>query len=232
MVKQAHRIGSGVCVLSAEFISAQMLSREPISLNALSHNATIELIRRVIEAGVKVTEIYVDAVGNCETYQKKLERIFGKKAKITVQPKADALYKVVGAASIRAKVTRDRMTKQWQFREARSHLKFDPLECSGYPGDAATIQWLENNNNNVFGFPCVARFSWSTIRKRVFNEEVEEDNSAGNNLRNVQTCKVDWENYATSGANGGTNMLTFFSKSAKRPEFFKKRKLALVMEIA
>ena len=205
-----------------------MLARDPISLNALSHNAAIELIRRVMESGVRVTEIYVDAVGNCETYQKKLERLFGKKAKITVKPKADAIYKVVGAASIRAKVTRDRMTKNWQFREARPHLTFHPLNCSGYPGDAATIGWLEKNYNNVFGYPCVTRFSWSTIRKRVFNEEVDEDNDASNNLSKVQTCRVDWENYAANEANGGSNMLSFFSKSAKRSEFFKKRKLTLV----
>ena len=44
-------------------------------------------------------------MGNAEFYQEKLTRIFGDRAKIVVCPKADALYKVVSAASIRAKAS-------------------------------------------------------------------------------------------------------------------------------
>lgn len=208
-----------------------MLSRFPVSLNTLSHNSTIQLIKKVISQGVRVSEIYVDAVGSCESYQRKLERVFGNHAKITVKPKVDALYKVVGAASICAKVSRDRITASWKFHELRPHLHFEKLNCSGYPGDAATIKWLEKNHDFVFGFPSVARFSWSTIRKRAFNEEIEDGDEPGSKLEAIKTCKVQWENYESEAINGGSTINTFFSNSAKRPEFFKKRKLELVTSL-
>merc|ERR1712176_172624 len=113
-----------------------------------------------------------DAVGNCETYQQKLSKAFPK-AQVTVKPKADHLFKVVSAASIRAKCTRDRLVSQWKFREAGKYLKFSDLNCSGYPSDAKTTEWLKENFNPVFGYPCAARFSWKTVR-RILNEEDEK----------------------------------------------------------
>lgn len=119
-----------------------------------------------------MTEIYVDAVGNCEFYESMLSKCF-RQAKVTVRPKADHLFKVVSAASIRAKCSRDRLVKNWRFREQGKSLRFKALNCSGYPGDAATVEWLKNNFNPVFGYPCVARFSWKTVR-RLLNEDGEK----------------------------------------------------------
>ena len=39
------------------------LLREPISLNKISIDCTVEMIRKVITAGVNVQEIYIDTVG-------------------------------------------------------------------------------------------------------------------------------------------------------------------------
>jgi len=57
---------------------------------------------------------------------------FHAKLKITVAKKADALYPIVSAASIIAKVTRDAILGSWQFPEA-DHL-FSSDFGSGYPG--------------------------------------------------------------------------------------------------
>lgn len=49
-------------------------------------NSAIELIRRVADSGVNITEVYVDTVGPPEKYQAKLSEIFPK-YKITVSYK-------------------------------------------------------------------------------------------------------------------------------------------------
>lgn len=91
---EAHsRIGSLLCELSAEHISTKMLLREPVSLNEISFNATISLIQALIKKDVNVAEIYVDAVGNSDTYQKRIQSRFPHAA-VVVKPKADAIYKV------------------------------------------------------------------------------------------------------------------------------------------
>ena len=62
--------------------------------------------------------------------QEKLSEIFPE-FKITVAKKADAIYPIVSAASICAKVSRDRALKVWTFQEG---LEAAPVDFgSGYP---------------------------------------------------------------------------------------------------
>lgn len=58
-------------------------------------------------------QVYIDTVGDPERYAEKLQRIFPDLA-FTVCPKADALYPIVSAASIVAKVTRDLSLEECQ----------------------------------------------------------------------------------------------------------------------
>ena len=50
-----------------------------------------------------IKEMYVDTVGDAGTYQEMLSEIFTD-VQVTVQPKADADFPIVSAASICAKV--------------------------------------------------------------------------------------------------------------------------------
>jgi hypothetical protein len=59
----------------------------------------------------------VDTVGIPETYQAKLENLFPQVSKIVVSKKADSLFPIVSAASICAKVVRDRVLHYWQYLE-------------------------------------------------------------------------------------------------------------------
>ena len=105
---------------------------------------------------------------------------------IICKSKADAEFPVVSAASICAKVSRDQLLKDWEFREEiaakylnnqREEAKLDLISgfdkeniekkfsrqfgC-GYPGDPKTKDWLQQSFDPVFGFPSIVRFSWKT----------------------------------------------------------------------
>jgi hypothetical protein len=87
----------------------------------MSHNAALELCRQALASGFKVTNIYADTVGDPGKYAALLKNGLSQYSSIVkdivVQPKADRDHKVVSASSICAKVTRDRILKQWVFRE-------------------------------------------------------------------------------------------------------------------
>jgi ribonuclease H2 subunit A len=116
-IKSDGRIGYAIEVISPEAISAAMLQRIPTSLNAISHESAMALIRAVMDRGVQVARVYVDTVGDPGSYQAKLTRSFDRSIEFTVAKKADSLYKTVSAASICAKVTRDAALREWVFRE-------------------------------------------------------------------------------------------------------------------
>ena len=81
-------------------------------MNEISHDTAINLISDLIKKGLRLKHIYVDTVGPKEKYYEKLYKIFAhENIDFTVSEKADSKYKVVSAASICAKVTRDLVIK-------------------------------------------------------------------------------------------------------------------------
>ena len=134
------------------------LIRMKYNLNFMAHDTTIELISAVLDKGVNVKEVYIDTVGPPDKYQEKLQKIF-RNVKITVSKKADALFPIVSAASICAKVTRDSEITNWNFIEK---LDIEREFGSGYPSDPNTVKWLQSNCDPIFGYPRLIRFSWST----------------------------------------------------------------------
>jgi ribonuclease H2 subunit A len=158
---KALPIGFGVKCLSAVEISAKMLARAPTNLNQMSHDAARMLVQAALDEGLSIRRMYVDTVGPEERYQEKLEFFFPS-IRITVSKKADSKFKSVGAASINAKVLRDRMVREFAFEE---NWTTEPSRefGSGYPGDPTTVKWLDGVFDPVFGFPSIVRFSWSSI---------------------------------------------------------------------
>lgn len=182
--------GYGVSVLSAASISAAMLAPSPYNLNAQAVDATIGLIRGVIERGVNVREIFIDTIGQPGPYQVRLERVFPGR-RVTVEKKADSLYPVVSAASVVAKVTRDvglegmygglygnvaLGEEEWEEKRGEEEVKeevrsrkrkaevVDADWGSGYPSDVRCTSWLKRNMNPVFGWGTECRFSWGTCK--------------------------------------------------------------------
>lgn len=150
-------------LMSARDISsAQLKPYGTYNLNAQAMDATIALIREVLDSGVNVREIYIDTIGPPAAYQKRLERIFPAQ-RITVAKKADSLYPCVSAASICAKVTRD-AALDVLYSQYTSAEHQGIAWGSGYPSDARCVGWLKGNMHPVFGWGNVSRYSWSTAK--------------------------------------------------------------------
>nr|CAD1824708.1 unnamed protein product [Ananas comosus var. bracteatus] len=226
-LKADNSIGWEVDVIDPRELSAKMLQRTKVNLNEISHNSAMGLVRRVLNMGVLLAEVYVDTVGDAEKYRVKLSERFPG-IKFVVSKKADSLYPVVSGASIVAKVTRDRALRDWALDESAEnmHRNFG----SGYPGDPETKAWLDDHKHPVFGFPTLVRFSWGTCIP-YFRDAAEvtwesdkideDDSSSGSGKRQLKLtnvgfvgCKRKSEDIESSGKG--------------RCKFFQSRKLELV----
>ena len=100
--------------------------------------------------------VYLDACDvNAERFGTNVLSASGVSAEVISEHKADARYTVVGAASIVAKVTRDRIIEE---------LKAEFGEIgSGYPSDAKTVAFLTDYITEHGVPPSCARKSWQTV---------------------------------------------------------------------
>lgn len=170
-------------VLPAQELSEKMLRKAKYNLNLISHDTALELVETAMEQGVSITEVYVDTVGDPERYAAKFRNRFPGLEKVVVAKKADSTYRIVGAASIVAKTTRDQQVREWIFPEQERSVRYmdgDPNALvrfsgatgSGYPSDPSTKAWMDGNCDPLFGFPSFVRFSWGTTRVIIQNRAV------------------------------------------------------------
>lgn len=220
-------IGWVIEELDAPTLSKEMLKVNPVSLNVISYNAVVRMLEKVKDSKKPpiVTTTYVDTVGDPDYYRSYLERAIGTDfTKFVIEKKADATYKTVSAASIIAKVTRDRLLADWKGLSgsetgvSTTGSALDKNFGSGYPSDDVCVKWLERSTNNVFGFPDLVRFSWSTSRDMLLQKgcvtvawECEDEDTGG----------ADILNYFSSGPNKKRPL-------PKRSEYFQKLKMKLM----
>ncbi|KAM7526773.1 hypothetical protein LguiA_016675 [Lonicera macranthoides] len=223
-LKADESIGWAVDIIDSRELSAKMLKKNKINLNEISHDSAMGLVRRALNMGVLLTEVYVDTVGDPEKYRIKLAERFPS-IKFVVAKKADSLYPVVSGASIVAKVTRDRALRDWVLDESAEnmHRNFG----SGYPGDPETKDWLEHHKHSVFGFPSLVRFSWGTC-KPYFKDIVQvawESDEMDENGSTSRTGKRQLK-LSSVGFTGIKRKSEEIESSAKgRCKFFQARKL-------
>lgn len=197
-------VGWAVEVISPNDISRSMLRRAKRSLNEVSMDSAIALINQAVEIGVNIAEVYVDTVGPPEKYEAKLSVLFPD-FKITVAKKADSTYPIVSAASICAKVARDHALKVWKFREG---LELTSEQFgSGYPGDPVTKSFLVENIDQIFGFPRLVRFSWSTAENALKGKAVDME------------FEDDEQENGKKGGRNGSSIKSFFKGDKSEPHF-------------
>ncbi|MHA1345534.1 MAG: ribonuclease HII [Candidatus Heimdallarchaeaceae archaeon] len=129
--------------------------RKSISLNVIEQQIMLKLTKEVKQ---NLEVIYIDAADvNAKRFGLVFEKEFPK-AKIVSKHKADEFYPVVSAASIIAKVERD--------REVVSLIKEVGEDMgSGYPADPKTKSFLKKYYSQHKKFPPFVRESWETAKK-------------------------------------------------------------------
>lgn len=122
----------------------------------MSMNECVAELHAEALMGLRPESAYVDACDvNAERYGRAVAARLDYPCEIIAEHRADARYKIVGAASIVAKVTRDRAIGEL----AKQYGKIG----SGYPSDPTTIEFLRNYIKEYGNPPPCARRSWKTV---------------------------------------------------------------------
>jgi len=129
--------------------------RKNYSLNVIEQKMMLKLVK---ELQTPFSELYIDAADvNEQRFGLIFEQVFPK-AKIISKHKADILFPVVSAASIIAKVERD--------KEIEKISQSLGIEIgSGYPSDPKTKKFLREIYKKKGKFPPFVRESWDTVKK-------------------------------------------------------------------
>lgn len=102
---------------------------------------------------------------NIPAFTKELESLINVKTKIVAEHKADFKYPIVSAASIIAKVIRDR-----EIEKIKEQIGED--FGSGYPADPKTKAFIEKNWNI---YPQIFRKTWKTYQKFLKHQQSLKD---------------------------------------------------------
>jgi ribonuclease HII len=137
-----------IIILSPLEIDAALNDRT-VNLNRLEGKTTAALIN-----SVNADKCIIDCPSpNIKAYTEFIKSMVPKKINLICEHKADMNNTIVGAASILAKVTRDRMIEDLQ--------KIAKIDFgSGYPSDPKTVEFLKKNWDKFDFF----RKSWSTYK--------------------------------------------------------------------
>ena len=152
-----------VTVVPAEDID---LMRAEMSLNEFEAKLFASIIEKLHPDTAYVDAVDVDEIG----FKRAVQRELPFEVEIVSQHEADALFPVVSAASILAKVRRDA-----EMRTIEAAIG-EPVG-SGYPSDPVTVAFLEKWIKEKGSLPPHTRASWDTARRLLSearNRKLEE----------------------------------------------------------
>lgn len=129
------------------------------NINMLEEDTIAYLVSRIVAVNshLKLKEISIDAVGSSKQLAQKIREVVPKSVRVVIEEKADRKYVAVSAASIVAKVWRDR--------------RIDALKTiygnfgSGYPTDPNTRRWIHDMYSlDPYNPPPIIRRTWGTLK--------------------------------------------------------------------
>jgi ribonuclease HII len=145
-----------VVVLSPQEIDSALIDPDT-NLNWLEADTSAEVINKLTPE-----KAIVDCPSiNIEEYQEYIRKKLNVDCELVVEHKADLNHLVVAAASIIAKVTRDRAIEEIKKKVGQDI-------GSGYPADPVTQQFLANNYNK---YPDIFRKTWQTYKDTVARKQ-------------------------------------------------------------
>jgi len=122
----------------------------------MTMNACVARAHAMVITKLSPSRAYVDACDvNCLRYAEMVKEHLSSPCEIVSEHHADEKFMVVSAASIVAKVVRD--------REINKLAKKYGEIGSGYPSDPVTIRWLSDYIGEHPSPPPIARRSWKTV---------------------------------------------------------------------
>jgi len=145
------------CEISIVPISAEKIDekRKVMSLNEIE----LEMFAAACSK-IPVSAVYADCPDvNEAAFSKEMDRIM-KGPEIIAKHKADDIFPIVSAASIIAKVTRDKMIADIQ-------KEFGADIGSGYPSDRCTMEFIEKWIKDNGCPPPHTRCSWEPVRQMI-----------------------------------------------------------------
>jgi len=154
LAPKIEEMATSVVVLRVPACKIDSYRAQKINLDRIEAIKMAEIIN-MIEADI----FYVDSLeANSEKYKQLIiNYLTNKTANMKVENYADETYPIVGAASIIAKVERDKVIEEIKRKEG-----FD--FGVGYSHDSRTIQFVENLIRTRKELPPYVRKSWVTIQ--------------------------------------------------------------------
>ena len=152
LASEIRKIADGVevVVITAKQIDEDM---KVMTLNQIELNAMVKIMNTFGDA-----DIFLDLPSNGPGFMRERNtKLTVPGAKVVAEHKADDKFIVVGAASIIAKTTRDRLVREIE-------EKYGMLG-SGYPADVRTTNFLKKYLKEHGEFPDFVRHSWSTTQR-------------------------------------------------------------------
>ena len=157
--KRREKLFDEIIALLDDYVILELPPEEIDSREGTLNEFEVENFVKALNS-LKVTPdvIYIDAADVKEArFGEEIKAKLNFEAEIVAEHKADDKFVPVSAASILAKVTRDRAIEK---------LKEEYGEIgSGYPSDPRTRKFLEEYCRQHGEFPPIVRRSWKTLRK-------------------------------------------------------------------
>jgi ribonuclease HII len=164
--KKRERLFNEITKVADDYVIIELWPEDIDSRAGTLNEFEIEnFVRALNSLRIKPDVLYIDAADvKEERFGDEIRKNLEFDAEIVAEHKADDKFLPVSAASILAKVTRDRAIEDLK-------EKYGDIG-SGYPSDPRTREFLENYYREHGEFPPIVRKTWKTLRK--ISEKFEE----------------------------------------------------------